>query len=243
MPWHTSRFITWIALWDAHYGTNIVLVTYRWFWDAFDSSPVHRASPLSVHSVAYQLTFITNALPCAISIGLSVSLGQFIFTKEVQDAKRLTTICWVSMCALAIATSSMVYAFRWGIIHLFASVKQVIEVCLEIWFPYCLFLITLYIYSTNLGILTAGCKVVAVLWFGAFPLCISWLKRQIIMTMLAMTMKSGCWLKYGGIYRLAVSFWTSLCACIMFVGIGVGLCVGLVTMISGLHIKELRNIW
>eukprot|EP00816_Leptocylindrus_hargravesii_P012572 CAMPEP_0196815912 /NCGR_PEP_ID=MMETSP1362-20130617/52583_1 /TAXON_ID=163516 /ORGANISM="Leptocylindrus danicus, Strain CCMP1856" /LENGTH=523 /DNA_ID=CAMNT_0042193055 /DNA_START=207 /DNA_END=1774 /DNA_ORIENTATION=+ len=158
---------------------GILTFSEWWFWEAvcFIVGTLGKI-PLSIHSVAYQLTFITNAFPCAASTGLSVSLGQLLSSRNNntdKDAKRLASACFIFICILGIMTSSLVYYFRRGIIQLFTNDTQVIEGCLEIWFPYCLFVATLYIYGVNLGILaalgmqfSAGCTVVIVLWLGAF---------------------------------------------------------------------------
>jgi len=192
-PYHPETWTGTVMLYDKNFWKDVInrsalreyvrlaigglmALSEWWSWEAvcFMIGTIG-VIPLSVHSIVYQLTMILYTLTNGISYGLTVCLGHMLSEDRVSSAKHLAMGCFLSTSALAALISAILYNDRQHIIRLFTSDEDVIEGCRAIWFYFCVFIITDYMYASNCGILTAlgkqaraGMTVIVVLWFGNF---------------------------------------------------------------------------
>ncbi|KAL7569903.1 hypothetical protein ACA910_008568 [Epithemia clementina (nom. ined.)] len=131
--------------------------------------------PLSAHTIPTQVIFITFMLPLGIGIALAIRLGSAM-THNVPLAKRLACGTFVFSSALFAIMSLLVYWFRFYIFALFTYEAEVIELCDQIWFDVCLYMMLSCVFGINSGIAiglgmqwTFGITVVVALWFLGMP--------------------------------------------------------------------------
>mmetsp|Transcript_36809 Transcript_36809/g.52026 ORF Transcript_36809/g.52026 Transcript_36809/m.52026 type:complete len:234 (-) Transcript_36809:121-822(-) len=133
--------------------------------------------PFCVHTIAYNVIPLIYMVPLGFSVGLSVRIGHLLGQGEIQKAKTLCISYFVFLVSLGIIMASIVWLQREFILALFTNDEDVLEGCLHIWPKVCIYLVLLFIYGFNSGLLRALGKqlematvVIVVLWIFGMPL-------------------------------------------------------------------------
>lgn len=131
--------------------------------------------PFCIHTIAYNLIPVMFMFPLGMSIGLSVRMGH-VLAKDVHRAKVLATLCMGFTVIVACIAAIVLYHLRQPIVALFTSDEQVVNGCKEIWFKVCVYIVLLYVFGINSGIMRAlgmqwrmAAVVTSVLWGMALP--------------------------------------------------------------------------
>jgi MATE family multidrug resistance protein len=155
---------------------GIFALSEWWYWESicFVAGRLGVLS-LCVHSVTYQLIPLIYMIPLGFSIGLSVRMGQLL-PVDVNKAKLLAIYTMGLVSILALAVTSILYYNQLWIVSLFTTDQDVINGCSEIWPHVCTYILGLYIFCLNSGILRAlglqirmGITIILVLWCFSLP--------------------------------------------------------------------------
>jgi MATE family multidrug resistance protein len=155
---------------------GIFALTEWWYWESicFVAGKLGVLS-LCVHSITYQLIPLIYMIPLGFSIGLSVRVGQLL-PIDVYKAKVL--VCYTMMIVIVLASivTALIYYNEYWIISLFTTDEDVMYGCHVIWNKVCSYVLGLYIFCLNGGILRAlglqmrmGVTIVTVLWCFSLP--------------------------------------------------------------------------
>ena len=155
---------------------GIFALTEWWYWESicFVAGKLGVLS-LCVHSITYQLIPLIYMIPLGFSIGLSVRVGQLL-PHDVYKAKVLVFYTMMIVILLASIVTALIYYNEYWIISLFTTDEDVIYGCHVIWNKVCSYVLGLYIFCLNGGILRAlglqmrmGVTIVTVLWCFSLP--------------------------------------------------------------------------
>lgn len=131
--------------------------------------------PLDIHTVAYNLIPTMYMIPLGLSIALSIRMGHLL-SESVPKAKLLASVCMGFTVLVGAAFALILYNLRDVIVGLFTTSPEVIYGCQQIWGDVCVYIVLLYIFGINSGILRAlGMQwrmagiVVCVLWLCGIP--------------------------------------------------------------------------
>jgi MATE family multidrug resistance protein len=147
-----------------------------WYWESicFIVGKLGVVS-LCVHTVSYQIIPLLYMIPLGISIGLSVRIGQLL-PYDVHKAKILAFYTMICVICIAILVTYLLYVNQYWIVSMFTSDEDVIHGCDAIWYILCKYILGLYVFCLNSGILRAlglqwkmGLIVIVVLWFFSLP--------------------------------------------------------------------------
>ncbi|GKY98857.1 hypothetical protein MPSEU_000841700 [Mayamaea pseudoterrestris] len=136
-------------------GVGGMVATSEWIYWEIVSLAIGTlgVNELSIHTVATQAILITFMVPLGIGIALSLRLGATI-SCNVQHAKRLTALVYVSGSVLFAFMSVIMYYYREAIFRMFTSDLDVIDGCHAIWWRVCFYFFHLGIYALNMGVST-----------------------------------------------------------------------------------------
>jgi len=147
-----------------------------WYWESicFVAGRLGVLS-LCVHSVIYQLIPLIYMIPLGISIGLSVRIGHLI-PVDVMKAKYLVFYSMLLVILVSLLVTSFIWYNQLWIITLFTTDDDVIKGCVQIWPHVCVYILGLYIFCLNSGILRAlgfqfrmGIIIIVSLWCISLP--------------------------------------------------------------------------
>jgi MATE family multidrug resistance protein len=155
---------------------GILALSEWWFWEVVCMLAGHMGViPLCVHTIAYNLVPICFMIPLGLSIGLSVRMGH-VLADSVHKAQILAATCMGVVVILATLLALFLWHLQDPIVALFTKDDEVKSGCKEIWHLVCIYMILLYIFGINGGILRALGKqwtmaaiICVVLWLGALP--------------------------------------------------------------------------
>jgi MATE family multidrug resistance protein len=155
---------------------GVLTMSEWWFWEVLCMLAGHLGVvPLCVHTIAYNLVPICFMVPLGISIGLTMRMGH-VLTDDVGKAKFLAGSCMGMTVVIACLVAALLWHLQDPIIALFTTDDQVKEGCKDIWHLLCIYIILLYIFGMNAGIMRALAMqwnlagiIIAYLWFGALP--------------------------------------------------------------------------
>jgi len=161
---------------------GIMSLSEWWYWECtcFIAGKLG-VIPLCVHSVTYQIIPLIYMIPLGISIGLSVRMGQLLSSSTlsssssislsssssfrqqqqkndnviVNQTKVLVGIVLILVSILALVVTWILYSNQRFIVSMFTSDEDVIEGCSIIWDKVCAYVLGLYIFCINTGILRA----------------------------------------------------------------------------------------
>lgn len=155
---------------------GIFALSEWWYWESicFVAGRLGVLS-LCVHSVTYQLIPLIYMIPLGFSIGLSVRMGQLL-PVNVDKAKLLAVYTMALVSILALAVTCILYFNQLWIVSLFTTDQDVMKGCSAIWPHVCTYILGLYIFCLNSGILRAlglqfrmGITIILVLWCFSLP--------------------------------------------------------------------------
>jgi multidrug resistance protein, MATE family len=147
-----------------------------WFWEVMCVIAGHMGvQELCIHTIAYNLVPISFMLPLGISIGLTVRMGHLLMD-DVGKAKSLALGCMLVTIALACIVATILWHMQDTLISLFTNDNNVKEGCKGIWHYLCVYIILMYIFGINTGIMralamqwTLAVIITTVLFLGALP--------------------------------------------------------------------------
>ncbi len=155
---------------------GIIALTEWWYWECicFVAGRLGVIA-LCVHSVIYQIIPLVYMIPLGMSIGLSVRIGQLL-PIDVNKAKILTVYAMLTVIIVALMVTALLYYNETWIVSLFTSEEDVMNGCKQIWPKVCMYILGLYIFCLNSGILRAlglqwrmGLTIIIVLWCFSLP--------------------------------------------------------------------------
>jgi multidrug resistance protein, MATE family len=155
---------------------GILSMSEWWFWEVMCMLAGHfGVIPLCSHTIAYNLIPICFMVALGTSIGLTTRMGH-ILTEDVTKAKLLAATCMFVTLMVACLVATLLWQRQDDIIAMFTNDDQVKQGCKEIWHLLCIYIILLYIFGINMGIMRAlgmhwalAGIIILFLWFGALP--------------------------------------------------------------------------
>ncbi len=155
---------------------GIFALSEWWYWESICFVAGRMGViPLCVHSITYQIIPLIYMLPLGMSIGLSVRMGQLL-PHNVEKAKTLAVYTMIVVIFLSLIVTFVMYYYQRWIISLFTSDEVIIEGCIRIWPKVCMYILGLYIFCINSGILRAlglqwrmGLTITIILWCFSLP--------------------------------------------------------------------------
>lgn len=155
---------------------GVLSMSEWWFWEVLCVLAGHLGVvPLCIHTIAYNLVPICFMVPLGTSIGLTMRMGHVLPT-DVRKAKILAGSCMGMILVMACLVAAFLWHLQDPIIALFTKDDEVKQGCKEIWHLLCLYIVLLYIFGMNSGIMRALAMqwtlagiIVAFLWLGALP--------------------------------------------------------------------------
>lgn len=147
-----------------------------WYWECLCFIAGHLGViPLCIHSVIYQIIPLIYMIPLGFSIGLSVRMGQLL-PVNVYKAKMLAVYTMLLVILISLVVTGVMYYNRIWIVSLFTNDAFVKEGCDQVWTEVCSYIVGVYIFCLNSGILRAlglqwrmGMIIIVVLWFFSVP--------------------------------------------------------------------------
>jgi MATE family multidrug resistance protein len=155
---------------------GVLSMSEWWFWEVVCMLAGHMGViPLCVHTIAYNMVPICFMVPLGISTGLSVRMGH-VLSNDVHKAKVLAATCMGATVVIACLVAAVLWHLQDPIVALFTNDDEVKQGCKEIWHLLCIYLILLYIFGINRGIMRALAMqwtmagiMIVLLWLGALP--------------------------------------------------------------------------
>lgn len=147
-----------------------------WYWECLCFTAGHLGVvPLCIHSVIYQIIPLIYMIPLGFSIGLSVRIGQLL-PINVYKAKMVAIYTMILVIMMSLFVTGFMYYYQELIVSLFTNDDFVKEGCDRVWVEVCSYIVGLYIFCLNSGILRAlglqwrmGMIIIVVLWFFSVP--------------------------------------------------------------------------
>jgi len=170
-----SPMVTFISL-----SSGGLLSMSEWyFWEAICFLVGHLGVvPLCIHSIAYNLIPEMFMIPLGLSIGLSIRIGH-VLGESVKKAQLLAAGCMGCAIMVALVLVTTIYHLQDEIIGLFSKDKEVVEGCQKIWFNVCIYIVMIFIFGINSGIMRAlglqwklAAVICTILWCIALPVIV-----------------------------------------------------------------------
>jgi multidrug resistance protein, MATE family len=147
-----------------------------WFWEVMCMIAGHMGiQELCIHTIAYNLVPIVFMLPLGISIGLTVRMGHLLM-EDVGKAKSLALGSMLVTITIACIVASILWHMQDIVISIFTNDTNVKQGCKAIWHHLCIYIILMYVFGINTGIMralamqwTLATIIIVVLFFGALP--------------------------------------------------------------------------
>lgn len=126
-----------------------------WFWETVCFiAGGFGIIPLCVHTIAYQLVPALFMIPLGLSIGMSVRMGT-VLAHDVRKAKLIAVWTMGFTFCVSILLALLIFKFQEPIIAAFTDDEAVIEGCRQIWAKVSIYIVFLYCFGINSGIMRA----------------------------------------------------------------------------------------
>lgn len=108
---------------------------------------------LSIHTIPTQVITVAFTVPLGIGIALSIRIGNLL-PHDVSKAKSIALWCWIFCAVMFSCLAVLCYMERHLVYGLFTTDERIIQGTEAIWIDVTMYMLNLFIFGVNMGIIT-----------------------------------------------------------------------------------------